>query len=468
MDIVSIALGKPDETNIIGSSTPFDMAGLGVGFAVHTFNFPAPVALSAGTQYAFILRNIAPGANSWALEEDSGGDPYAGGFRYSTVDGGANWTDFSTSDLRFEIRGTELTGGTFKYEIFEQALILDNLEENAFVNEASILELDDGTTRDRVGQPFALTQDRAVLVRKTVRLKRIGDPLGNTFVGVFRDDGAGNPDLSKQLFETKFDNVLDLVAGDNDLEITLPCIGLSADTYHWVVRTDAAYKASFVTTVDSVQVATADSPFDPGILSARTYNGAVWADTGTKAAVFLIEGRDLKLILKVGNTIANASLSAFGVAYDVQAGEITTKSLPLDFFTFNGAEDKQRFLLSFKPDPNFVEFHVGVDGQTFRHGDFNIDGNELVFDAGSFLSPGEVFVVQVDQLKKMGNNFIDDNPRLINLLRDNFLASTIPGYDFGRNGRSTKSRADDGLIFEKQVTSVIGPFGRAIRVKEIL
>lgn len=453
--------GNPDFSAIITQRGSFFASDIGETETIVSLELDEELA--AGVTYHLVIDT-----------DDEYKADFSAGVRQIAVRNGADNTlnDYQTYD------GTAFTiasgDGTAKYDIFEQELILDTLEENPLANETGSgdLEFDDATVQQLFTQPVVIAQNRTTWKELTIRLEKLGAPAGNLIFDLYRDNGSGAPDTSSSLHSQIF-AVADLSVGNNDLELDLGHLALSAGTYYWSLRSDSQYQTSHNAGVDAVTVVTDDSgPSEAGILEAQiSADGVTWNAVANTAAVFLLRGRDIQLIIEVESALLDATIQAWGVAYDRKIGEVRNQSLPVDYFRVNGQVGQFSFPCSFTPDPVFTKVIIGgdEDGQIFLHGAWYIEGKNVVFEDSSFLLTGEdeIFDVRIDNLDKLGNTFIDDNPRVINLLKENFMVgSGQSSLDFGRRGRAVKSLADDGAVVEVQVTEDFG-LGRGIRIAEV-
>jgi uncharacterized repeat protein (TIGR01451 family) len=99
LSIRSTSGGLPTGADLATATIPGFSSGSGV---YYTGSFGAPPTLTAGTQYALILRPVAnpsPGGYFWIRSSPS---TYANGQRVISTDNGATWTADSTRDFNFK------------------------------------------------------------------------------------------------------------------------------------------------------------------------------------------------------------------------------------------------------------------------------------------------------------------------------------------------------------------------------
>lgn len=220
----------------------------------------------------------------------------------------------------------------------------------------------------------------------------VGDTSGTGGVYEFGDgSNSWNADADSHAFtaygKTPFDGLTSFDVGDIPLE--------GSTTYHWVVQSDAEYKASFSTGVDAVAI-----DIDSSADGLQVNNGSTWSDSSTDGAVYQIDGRALNLKLRITSSTSDVGIEGHSVHYDIQSGRLATapKEVHTDEFLSN-TDNENTFTLPFLPEPDLLKvYHLGT-GQVFRHDPagnlgFRLDGFDVVF------AP-DTFTQETDQLVRL-------------------------------------------------------------------
>jgi len=439
--------GNPDLSAVLAQRGFFSVVDIGT--SEEAKDIPVDLQLAATTYHAVVITDSAykssysDGVDEIALSYDSD----AGLSNYQTYDG----STFTTA------------GGdaTLKHQVTEQTLILQTLEENAFANADGSLELTDGAgSQDALAQPFTVSGNRNTFKKLTFEYDKTGNPQGFLTIKLVNLDGSGNPDPSS-VISSRSEDITQLSSGVNQLSFLVPENTVTSGDYAILFETDQDYKDNFSTGVDALAIrADTSAPLDLGILEAKSFDGTSWSDVTDTAFVFLIEGRQLELILEIESTISDARMKGFGVAYGQKTGKVVADSLPIAYTTVQPTTQEVRVNLSaLAPlDNNYLKaFIQDGSGQVYMHPEFEIDGDEVVFPAGVFDVPNAVPI----RFEQFTPGLKEVNPSLINTMKENFLGSSISGLDFSFPGRGVKLRADDGTLVELQVTE--GPT-RTIRI----
>lgn len=294
----------------------------------------------------------------------------------------------------------------------------------------------DTTNAQQIGQLFVLAN--ATELREVVlSFAKNGAPDGNIAVSIY-DDSAGDP--GTQLVESSNIAISSISTGDNTIDI--PNVVLAAGTYHIVVRTDAAYKATFVTTTKSL-VLDGNSAGTDG----ETHNGTVWAAAAYDLA-YIVKGIELDLRVRITSSTA-ANLEGYGIFYDKAVGNIATGILNRQVFHFQAVADNDNEfnVTSFIPNADVLNVYYIQAGQVFQHPAFQIDGNTIKFEVDQFNNGGVEAPVTLVFDQTRGGAF--DNSDLNGLLlASNFLGSTDGSIDKSSNGRGIFLRRPDGTLRE--------------------
>jgi len=307
-------------------------------------------------------------------------------------------------------------------------------------------------TLERVGQIFTLantTQLRDI----ELYLEKTGTPIGNYSVRVVKDN-SGDPstDANDLVYESAPQNIEDLTAGNNTINVGLASV-LPAGDYHIVIVTDATYRQlSYNAGVDEIAVRTDAS--SPGITEANTYSASAWSALTGEAVPHKIDGIELDLRLRVTSSVVDVLLEGFGVLYEQNIGNLATASI-VDGITkvsFKAvADNSNSFALPFTPNPDTLVAYLLGSGMSFRYGDFSVQGNTVIFAQDQFNNGGleKTQTVIFDQLR--GGAF--DNSDVNRLL---IAANHLGNEDGGPNdlsvaGRGLFLRSADGTKWEVTV-----------------
>ncbi len=340
---------------------------------------------------------------------------------------GVTWTTIASAKLAYQLNGFT--------ESF--AVISSHLTDNAAKNLNT-------TTQQKLAQLFTLV-DTNVLKRVKLNMVKTGSPTGFLYASLVRDN-AGSPstDINDILCgPVPVSVVNDIPAGTNVVTIDIPTTAVPAGTYHIVVETDAAYKATFSNGVTQISLRS-----DTAGSGANAYNGTVWASS-TGGLYYSVDGRSLDLLLRVTASQTSA-LDGFAVFYDAEAGVVITSTKNLERQTFNALTPIDEFTVSaFMPDPDLLVVYWEETGQAFVSGAFQVDGQVIRFPEDTFaLGFDQAVTLRFDQTR--GGGF-DNSDRNANLLAANHLGSSDPAFDRSTPGRGWLLRSADGTLYEVTV-----------------
>lgn len=355
-------------------------------------------------------------------------------------DGGLNWLTMSMARV----------GVSPKYRgigIFPEPVTVSNLIQNDVAN-ADATNPFSATTQQM--QSTAFTVNSGTKYRTSVLrffFNKVGSPLGMIWAQIVKDNGSGSPDLTQVVVETSQVSIAGLAAGNIqvDMPVTQP---LPAGNYHIVVKTDLAYKNSFVSTTQEIRWRVdVSSPSYAGAM--KYYDGTTWTTIGTTAACFAIRGIPYDLRVRITSANANVTIYGTGVLY-----EEDTVSLPADTeehqeFDVNGDSDQTAFpITNFNVNPRTLKVYDVDNNQVYRFPKFAVNGNTVTFATGTFLSPGKVLRVIFEQdPAKAGYN----SDKLSAVLATNGLGSTDTNFDFSSAGVGLKLRSPDGTKWHLRV-----------------
>jgi hypothetical protein len=318
--------------------------------------------------------------------------------------------NFNTVPMTRQNLSTKFTGSLL---LPVPALAL--IQEQASSNTNTELNITSQTTV----QKLITLADKYAARQLVIELNKLGNPLGSTIIKICKDN-AGNPD--EVLYQTSRLNST-LSAGLNIITLSDFKIILPPASYHIVIETDAAYKASFVAGVTSIRV--------------RTQSGDLR---------YSLSGHIFDLRARVTSSAGNKRLSAIGVFYNESTKPLVTGVQELQKFRFSGNDDVTEFTVTnFLPNPDFLKIYDISTGQTYRYPAFTIDGHKVVFEAGTFLVPNEEIQLIFDQSEGSGFDYSDTN---LNLLTSNHLGSTDATTDKSIAGRGILIRNEAGELRE--------------------
>ena len=269
---------------------------------------------------------------------------------------------------------------------------------------------------NELSQSFVIASgDKKLLKAATLSLTKTGTPAGNIFVSICADN-AGSP--GTVLSETSAIVANSLTTGSNN--IALPDVYLAAGTYHIKVRTDAAYKASYVNGVTELNL--------------------------TGSTILGIE-LDLRLRISSSNSAGIKKLEGYGIFYDkAQAANVASGILAIQDFEIDGDDDITEFLLTrFVPNADLLKVYDLATGQVYVYGAFGLNGQTVTFDAGQFLQPGQTIRLRFMQVEGSVFDSSDVNGLL---LASNHLGSTDVSIDRSLAGRGLFLRRPDGTLRE--------------------
>lgn len=291
------------------------------------------------------------------------------------------------------------------------------------------------TSQQQVGQAFTTT-GKSLIRTLDLQLTKTGSPSGFLTVQIVNNN-AGSPGTTIYS-ESAAIAISGLVTGTNT--INMPDVILPAGTYHIVLKTDAAYKSSFVTSTTSLAwQQNAGSP------TGTFYNGTVWG-AGSGRQLLVLKGISLDLRVRITSSVGSVKLDGYGIYYDKSVGKISTGNLARQVFSFSGSANTNTFTLTqFVPNPELLKVYDVGTGQVYTYGAFAIQGQQIVFDAGQFLAPGQTVTLVFDQTA--GGAF--DNSDLNALsLATNHLGDPTGVVDRSVAGRGIYLRRPDGTLRE--------------------
>lgn len=271
---------------------------------------------------------------------------------------------------------------------------------------------------NEVSQSFVVSSGQKYLL-KTVNVNgtKTGSPSGYVYLSICADN-AGSP--GTVLSESNAISVASILPGPGSYLVNVPDIYLPAGTYHIKVRSDAAYKASYVPAVNQITLSNAQP-----------------------------RGANLDLRVKVisSATAGIKKLKGYGIFYDktLSAG-VSSGAINAEVFEFDGGLNTYEFTLTkFVPSPEILKVYDVNTGQVYVYGAFGLDGQKVVFESGQFYAPGQTIKLNFMQIE--GSIFDSSDVNGL-LLASNHLGSTDANIDRSVAGRGIFLRRPDGTLRE--------------------
>jgi type VI secretion system secreted protein VgrG len=354
-------------------------------------------------------------------------------------DGGTNYQSFP-------VTRTSPSSDSFLGELVIQPEPTPSILTTYPLVNATALEDLNTTTQQDVSQPFVLATT-SVVSQLTIYDNKLGSPAGNFSVSLVRDNGSGSPSLvlADRLVTSNFVSIGGLSAGNNTSLVPIPPTTLPPGTYHIVIETDAAYKASYSVGVNAFSIrvnsGAGPSPF------LNIFNGTSWTIVANTAAVYVTSGRIQDVRIRITSSITSSQLAAVGLLYSSTQpalGGIKNREV----FVFSGDDNLNTFTLTtFLPDPDLLMIYELATGQVYMagSGSFTISGGVITFPANTFNKPGET--VTLVAIQSQGASF-DNSDFNGNLLAANNLGSTDPAVDRSVAGHGIFLRRPDGTLRE--------------------
>jgi hypothetical protein len=354
--------------------------------------------------------------------------------------GGVDW---STVDMSRVGTTTETFRGIYKFPV---DTTYNLLSQWPLANATAYREMNT-TTLQSIGQIWAVDADEAWAAQRTILyINKVGAPVGSVLVQLVRNN-AGSPSTSAlDIIAQQEVLASSLASGDNAVTLNWGINVLPAGSYHFVIATDAAYKAGFSAGVNSVRARVDNSaPLGPNTLTE--FNGTAWAPNVTQSLIYRIEGRELNLRVRITSSAADVLLKGYGIFYSRQEGIINgIKNREVQ--TFDGTIDNFNTftLTNFLPEADLLKVYHVQTGQVYLYGTsgFSLNGQQVVFPANTFNGLDTVTLV-FDQIE--GTSF-DNSDQNAALLAANFLGSTDATIDRSQNGRGIFLRRPDGTLRE--------------------
>jgi len=369
-------------------------------------------------------------------------------WRTGFVDTGATYQVSRDGGNEYQTVTMERVGLTGLYRgayVFTTEAANQTLLSYSVASATASKDLDGGSTLQALGQKIILTA-ADVLKQVTLFSIKTGSPSGNLYVSIVKDSAGVPSTLGTDVYaESSAYPLSSVPAGTSSFTVDIPAIPLPAGTYHIVVRTDAAYKASYSNGVTELALRNDNS--GPVGDASSTFNGTTWTTDATSTFIYTLLGRALDLRVKI-TASTTAKLDAYGLLYSLQTTGISTGLLNTQTFQFNSTANTSSFAVTrFTVNPDLIKVFYVETGQVFRYGAFSVNGNTLTFPANTFNNGGESATVTLIADQTNGGAF-DNSDRNALLLATNALGSTDASVDRSISGRGIFLRRPDGTLRE--------------------
>lgn len=320
-------------------------------------------------------------------------------------------------------------------------------QEYAVSEAVAVKDFDDALVQE-ISQKFTIVN---TTVYKNVIMyinKATASATGRFCVEIVKDDaGAPSTDPNDSVWTSAGQNIDSLATGDNVVNITSQFAAIAGD-YHVIIIPDDAYRVGYTTNnADKISLRM-DNTAGP-TPNLRTNNGTVWsAEVVNETAVYRLEGRELDVRVRVTSAASAGDkfLSSYGLFYKYEDGIEFTRPVFRELFRFDGTVDNlnEFTLTNFLPDSRLLFCFAGGTGQTFRYGDFILDGHKVIFPTGTFNISGTVDLefFQMQAVDGVASNVADA------LLTANHLGSTDASIDKGVSGRGIILKNANGQYVE--------------------
>ena len=358
-------------------------------------------------------------------------------------DGGTNYSTMTMT----RVGTTEAFRGnlTFTAESVQQSLAT---QTGTVLNR----DLAQSSSDQQLSQSFVVPAGQTWVITKTIlNITKTGTPGGNLYVSLVNNSsGVPSALAADVLAQSSAVVASSLTTGANT--ITLPNTVLVAGTYHVVVSSDAAYKATASFASNKIQLQDAST-----LTGESTYNGTTWSTQASRGLIYTLQGRSLDLRVRItsaGSPTYPCGLDGYGIFYNLNDIGLVGATKKTQRFVFNSTVDNTSSfaITGFSPDPDLLKiFHVET-GQVYKVPAFNLNGTSAVFPANTFNNGGVSTTVTLIADQNTGGAFdnSDSNGRLLSA---NHLGSISGLDDKSAAGRGIVLRNSSGQLVEAGVDS---------------
>ena len=328
-------------------------------------------------------------------------------------------------------------------------------QEYAVTEATALKDFDDASVKE-LSQKFTVID---TTVYKNVILyinKATASATGRFCVEIVKDDaGAPSSDPNDVVWTSAGQNIDDLAVGNNVVNISGQFVvrGDTAD-YHINVTPDDAYRVGYTANNADKISWRIDNTAGP-VPNIRTSDGITWsAEVANETATYRLEGRvlDVRVRITSAASAGDKFLSSYGLFYQYENGIQYSNPVFQERFKFDGTvdNDNEFVLTNFLPDSRLLFCFAKGTGQTFRYGDFVLDGHKVVFPPNTFQVVGDVELefFQIQSVSGPASTVADA------LLTANALGSTDASIDKSIAGRGIILRNSNGDLVEISVNAL--------------
>lgn len=355
-------------------------------------------------------------------------------------DGGASWQAVTMSRI----------GNSDSYRGYHE---FTEEPSNAFNQEYAVANADDlqvfdDSANQWVSQKFTVVNTTVYKDVLAYISKDDVDAVGRFCLEIVADDaGAPSTDINDSIWVSEAQNIGDLSVGNNVIQVSSAFV-LTPGDYHLIIKPDTEYQAEYTNDNSHSISARIDSSAGP-TPNLRTYDGSVWsAEVADSTMVYRLEGRELDLRIRITSsaTADDKFLSSYALFYKNETGVEFTNPTFRELFSFDGTvdNDNEFTLTNFLPDSRLLFVFARGTGQTFRYGDFVIDGHTVTFPENTFNVSGtvELEFFQIAAVDGVTSSVADA------LLAASHLGSTDASIDKSVAGRGIILRNAAGQLVE--------------------
>lgn len=275
----------------------------------------------------------------------------------------------------------------------------------------------------------------------TFKYNKVGAPSGSLIFSWVKDN-TGSPG-AEMLASNVVPVSLLTVGSAQSYVVDVPTI-LPPGTYWMVIETDAVYRASYVNAATEVEILS-DSAGSYAGGNSYEYNGA-WSATASRQIIFENDGFRYNLQARITSGSVDVALDGYGIFFGEEGGAVEPSVEEPQYFRFSGSLDQTEFTVTnFWPNTKRVRATFVNSGLTFIHPFFDVIGNKLKFDSGTFSYPGMDLILKVENTE-LGGSVNIDFAKINSLLAENGLGSENGTLDLSSAGKGIKIRRPDGTL----------------------
>jgi hypothetical protein len=427
----------PSIYSIDGSGKISSVTGAAYDLATNTLKFTANAQVATSTNLLDVAEFLPLGLDVpsidltvfWDRGQTSQAFSVPSAFTYEVSrDGGTNYTTLTMT--RVGTTDVFRSNLTFATESTQQSLAT---QTGSTLNR----DLAQSSSDQQLSQSFVVPAGQTWVITKTIlNVTKTGTPGGNLYVSLVNNSGGVPSALAADVLGQSSAVVASsLTTGANT--VVLPNTVLVAGTYHVVVSSDAAYKATGTFASNKIQLQDAST-----LSGESTYNGTSWTTQASRGLIYTLQGRSLDVRLRItsaGSPTYPCGLDGFGLFYSLNNVGLVGATKKTQRFVFNSTVDNTSSfaITGFSPDPDLLSFYHVETGQVYKIPAFNLNGTTATFAANTFNNGGVSTTVTLiaDQNSGGAMDNSDSNGRL---LSTNHLGST--------SGLDDKSTAGRGII----------------------